>query len=443
MQLQNSFIQGQYMKLSLTPQQMYSMNILQMSMADLAQYIQEHSMENPFLDVVADHGASYDWRKKSNLKAASSKPTQYDLAELVGSEAETLETVLLSQLRINRVEGKTLKIAKFLVGNLNDDGFLVVKLEDASEILSESIEEITRALVVLQSLEPAGVGARTLQECLCIQILKDPYSDQWAHRIITEFFSELASCKLLRIANGLNIAIEQVNESLEYIRTLKPRPGLIYSKQRPNYIIPDAVIQKEDDRYIAVMNETWMPKVSVNRYYRQLISGSELKEAKPYMHQNLRTAQWLINSLEQRKATLAKVVEAIVQEQFLFLENGISCLKPMNLKTIAKKLHIVESTVSRAIRNKFIQTPRGMLELKFFFSIGLMTYNGEAASAKSVKAKIVRLIENEKKAKPLSDQQITDILAQDGLQISRRTVMKYRDEMHILSSRMRVMRTGN
>jgi RNA polymerase sigma-54 factor len=437
MQLQNSLIQVQYMKLSLTPQQMYSMNILQMSMADLAHYIQEHSMENPFLDVVADHGALYDWSKKRNLNAASLKPAQVDLAELVGSEAETLETVLLSQLRINKVEGKTLKIAKFLVGNLNDDGFLLVTLEEASEILSESIVEITGALVVLQSLEPAGVAARTLQECLCIQILRDPYSDKWAHRIITDYFSELASGKLQRIASRLSIAIEQVNKSLEYIRTLKPRPGLLYCKQRPNYIIPDAVIHKEDDRYVTVMNETCMPKASVNRYYRQLIRGNEFKEAKSYLHQNLRTAQWLIDSLEQRKATLAKVVEAILQEQILFLENGISFLKPMNLKTIATKLHINESTVSRAIRNKFIQTPRGMLELKFFFTKGLMTDNGEAASAKSVKAKMVRLIENESKAKPLSDQQITNILAQDGLQISRRTVMKYREELHILCSRLR------
>jgi RNA polymerase sigma-54 factor len=410
-----------------------------MSMADLIQHIQEHSVENPFLDVVADEGTMYDRRKKRNLKAASSKPTQVDMAELVGSEAETLETMLLSQLRINKVEGKNLKIAKFLVGNLNDDGLLLVTLEETSEILSESIADVTRALVVLQSLEPAGVGARTLQECLCIQISRDPYPDKWAHRIITDYFSELASSKLQRIANGLNITIEQVKKSLEYIRTLQPRPGLTYSKQHPSYIIPDAVIQKEHDRYAVIVNEMCIPKVSVSHYYRQLINGSEFKEAKPYMRENLRTAQWLIGSLEQRKATLARVVEAIIQEQILFLENGISCLKPMNLKTIAMKLHINESTVSRSIRNKFIQTPRGMLELKFFFSNGLVTDNGEAASAKSVKATILRLIENEKKEKPLSDQQITDILVQDGLQISRRTVMKYREEMQILSSRLRVL----
>jgi RNA polymerase sigma-54 factor len=439
MQLQNTLVQGQCMKLNITPQLIQSINILEMSMSDLAQYMQEHAIENPFLDVIVDHDSFYDWRRRRNLKSNSLKPTPNDLAELAGSDAETLETALLSQLRINKVEGKTLKIAKFLVGNLNEDGFLLVTLEELSENFRESIEEITKALAVLQSLEPVGVGARTLQECLSIQILRDPYSDKWAHRIIIDYFSELASGKLQRIANGLNITIEQVIQSLEYIRTLTPRPGLIFSNQRPNFIVPDAIIQKEQDQYVVHMNDTCLPKVSVNSYYRQLIGGSEFKEAKSYLHQNLRSAQWLIDSLEHRKATLTRVVEAISQEQILFLENGIRFLKPMNLKTIAMKLHIDESTVSRAIRDKFILTPRGIFELKFFFTNGLLTYQGDSASAKSIKAKIRWLIECEKKDKPLSDQQITDILAKDGLQISRRTVMKYREEMRILSSRLRVL----
>ncbi|MCZ8515231.1 RNA polymerase factor sigma-54 [Paenibacillus filicis] len=440
MQLQNTLAQGQYMKLNITPQLIQSMNILQMSMADLAHYIQEHALENPFLDVVVNHETFYTRRKKCGLKANSAKSLPYDMVELAGGEAETLEAALLSQLRTSKLNEKTYKIAKYLVGNLNDDGFLLVPLEEVSEYFREPMAEIMNALTSLQSLDPAGVGARSLQECLCIQILRDPNSDPWAYRIITDYFNELACGKLQHIANGLNIAKEQVVQSLEYIRTLKPRPGLMYNNHRPNYIVPDAVIQKEHDRYVVLVNEMCMPKVSVNRYYyRHLVKGSENKEAKSYIHHNLREAHWLIDSLEQRKATLLRVIEAILQEQLLFLEKGISYLKPMILKTIAMKLNVDESTVSRAIRNKFILTPRGMFELKFFFTNGLLTYNGEAASAKSIKAQIRSLIDSEKKAKPLSDQQITDMLAQKGLQISRRTVMKYREEMHILSSRLRVL----
>ncbi|MGG1599737.1 RNA polymerase factor sigma-54 [Paenibacillus naphthalenovorans] len=435
MQLQPALTQQQQIQLHMTPQMLQSMNVLQMSSADLLNYLEEQAAENPFLEVAYGFD-SYKQRKAGSK--GQDQQREKTLLELVDPRQETLEAVLLSQLRVNGIPPEDYPLAAFLVGNLNEDGWLSITLEEAGRQLREPMEKMQRALVWVQSLEPAGVGARTLQECLAIQIGRDPNADPWAAVIVGDYLQELAEGKLRRIAENLGISVEQVEASLAYIRSLQPRPGSAYHHESQSYIEPDATVLKRNGIYVTIMNEANFPQVSLHPLYGQphFDSGYN-QEAKAFLKQYIQPAQWLIRSLEQRRLTLQRVIEAIVEEQVDFLEEGIDALKPMVLRTVAQKVELHESTVSRAVAHKYIHTPRGTFALKYFFTNGLMNSDGTLTSAAAIKVKIARLIEQESKDSPLSDQNIADKLAEQGVQVSRRTVMKYREEMNIVSSRYR------
>ncbi|TXK84001.1 RNA polymerase factor sigma-54 [Paenibacillus sp. N3.4] len=425
----------QSQSLAISPKILQSIHVLQLSSVDLVSYLQEQSSENPLLDVIWTDNIS-SRRTKNKLNRVSSN-TVVSLLELTANLEDTLEMMLVSQLRLANHSDRQYKIAKFLAGNLSENGYLTITPKEAAQCLHVSEEEVTEALAKVQALEPAGIAARTLQECLEIQIRRDENADPYAEKLVSCYLYELGAGKWKYLDRELNIPLDRIKQSLAYIRTLNPKPGLAYKHQQNSDIKPDAVIQKFLNRYIVSLNQAGIPKVSLNKQVQQLILESGSKEAEEYMKKHVQTAMGLIQSLEDRQHTLFRVLEAITEEQMMFMDKGSFFLKPLNLKTIAERLQLHESTVSRAIQNKVVQTPQGIYELKFFFAKGPSTTGGEAASAERIKCRIQELIDGENKSKPLSDQQLTEIMNKENLPISRRTVMKYREEMNILSSRLR------
>ncbi|WP_158301926.1 RNA polymerase factor sigma-54 [Paenibacillus mesophilus] len=422
----------------LSPQLQQSIHILQISAAELADYLQEQSMGNPLLSVT--------WQSPGERKRKSAAGMRPDIGDdvlsRVRSTADTLESELLGQLRISGIDGRHLRIARYLAGNVDESGYVAVGLEETAAILGEPLEEIEEALRQLQSLEPAGIGARDLRECLLLQIAADSDANVWASAVVSECLADVAGGRLKKIAGKLGITGEQVNQAIDYIRGLDPRPGRRFGISTGTYIQPDAYIRKINGDYTIVLNESLLPKMSINPYYENLLHDNDCKEAKPFLSGSMQSAKWLIRSVEQRNATLYRVLETIVEKQVDFLEQGVQHLKPMNLKAIADRLDVHESTVSRAVRDKYVQTPQGLFELKYFFTTGLPTAGGDSTSAETIKAKIRLYIDGEDKRSPLSDQQMADMLAAEGIRISRRTVMKYREEMQLLSSRLRMAGTA-
>jgi RNA polymerase sigma-54 factor len=419
-------------QLNLTPELRQSLFILQFSSEELADFLQIKAVENPLLDI--------DWPSTrfggTIPKSAWEDPKDRFLNNIRKPE-DTIETMLISQLRLRNLAKSTFEIAKYLAGNLNEAGYLDVPLEVVSQACGANEDEVLDALSQLQNLEPTGIGARDLKECLLLQICRDSNPDPWAEVIIENYLQELGCGKLKRLATLLHISEDRLRVTLDYIRTLNPRPGLAFDHQPQNYRQPDAIIRKVQGDYELVLTDAYLPKVAVNEEYVSYLSRNMSGDGSLYLRNHTKDAQQLLRSLEQRRTTLRRVIEIIMMEQRAFLEYGVSLLKPLNLKSIAVQLDLHESTISRAVQSKFIQTPQGVCELKYFFPSGVMTVEGENASAESIKSIIKRLVDLEDKRHPLSDQQITDLLVKEGIQISRRTVMKYREEVNILSSRLR------
>jgi RNA polymerase sigma-54 factor len=423
--------------LHLTPQLIQAMNILQMSAYDLYDYVLEQAEVNPCIEVEGEWASATARSKHGGLPA--------DDMERAGREHSTDETVtleqaLLAQLRFVQMTEPLGRIVRYLAGNVDEHGYLRMTLEDICAERRIAFALAEKALALLQSLEPAGVGARNLQECLLIQIQRDERADPWAAAIVSGHLPDLAAGKLELIGAALGQSASVIGATLAYIRGLNPRPGSGFGPRQAVGFVADAVVRLADGRYIVMLNESQSPRIAINGAYARLADTVSDERAKLYIRGQLHEARSLMRSLEQRKATFAKVVEAVMEEQIGFLQDGPDALKPLKLKAIADKLQLHESTVSRAIQHKRVQTPFGSFELKAWFTNGFRTEAGDMESAPSVKAKIRRLIEQERAGSPLSDQQLADALARDGLHIARRTVMKYREELGFLSSRRRCRR---
>jgi RNA polymerase sigma-54 factor len=444
-----SQVQGLYTKLNMTPQLIQAMNVLQMAAADLERYVQDQLQENPCIESMETvesagysrgSGSGSQGRSRSDSGARARNPGRDEELGHVCAPEETLELSLLGQLRMSGMAADLYRIARYLAGNLDENGYLRIGAEEAAACLREPVRRVEEAIAALQSLEPAGVAAATLQQCLRFQIERDSNANEHAIPIVNGYLQEVASGSYRRISGGLGIGIAEVEAAVAYIRTLNPRPGAGFSRDSGTAIVPDAEVRKVGEDYVLFLNDRSTPSLRFSPYYRQLAYHSGDMRTKAYLRDHLQAARLLIRSLEQRKVTLSRVIGAIVEEQRAFLERGVDGLKPMSLRTIAERLQLHESTVSRAVQHKFVQLPGGVYALKFFFTNGLPTSGGIPASAEAVKAKIRRLIDGENKASPLSDQQIADLLAADGLHISRRTVMKYREEQRLGSSRQRARR---
>jgi RNA polymerase sigma-54 factor len=328
------------------------------------------------------------------------------------------------------------KIGNEIIGNIDEDGYLRADLNEIATRCSVTVEEAQRALTLVQSFDPPGVAARNIQECLLIQLKVDPNPDPVSVEIVEEHFEDLSRRRYPDIARALKLPLDRVMESVEEIMGLEPKPGRRFGGADSRYIVPDVVVHKMGNEYVVVLNEDGIPRLRVNSLYRSLLRSSG-DEARQYVEQKLRSAVWLIKSVDQRQRTLRRVTQSIVKFQKEFLDKGLPYLRPLSLRDVGEDIGMHESTISRVTTNKYVETPQGLFELKYFFHSGIASGDGEMVSSVSVKKMIQDLLANEDPSKPLSDQEVALILKGRALTIARRTVAKYREELGILPSHQR------
>ncbi|WP_237086858.1 RNA polymerase factor sigma-54 [Paenibacillus ihbetae] len=430
-------VQDQSTKLAITPELKQSIHILTMSAEELIRYLQEQEAENPVLEL--DFRRGYDMYG-GRSRGAIDNGREPDPLRNARQAQDTLESNLKSQLRLLSLPKEVYRIAVFMAGNLSDDGYLDLPVIEIRRKLGVSEELLRTALEALQSLEPAGVGCRDLRECLLLQIVRDPAAPPFAYEITDRFLPELAYGKLEKAAAALNIPVEKARLAADYIRGLNPRPGLAFAALETQYIVPDVIVESHEDGFTVSMHPVNLPRLSINSSAREWVMLRGSAEASSYLNSCVRSARWLVRSVEKRNRTLMRVVIAIMEEQRRFLAEGIRGIAPMKMNTISAKLNVHESTISRAVQGKFVLTPHGVLPLKYFFSAGLSTMGGNGISSRSVKARIKELIDEEDKHRPYSDQHIADVLGAEGIRLSRRTVAKYREQMQIMPSALRKRR---
>lgn len=454
----------------MTPSLLQKIELLTLNQLELSELMTQELIKNPFLDEVPEAGdqegsrdgqaeaESAEKKEKDDsfddfdyeyffgeYLAPSYQPREYEAPEdrptfeIFLSSTSSLIDHLNWQLNLLEIPEKTLRIADYIVGNINEDGYLQVSVEEIGESLGVEEEEVEKALESVQALDPLGVGARDLQECLLLQIRGVGLEDTLAERLVEDYLPLLEKKKYKDIARLAGCELTDIGEALKELRRLSPKPGQQYNSKEPVYIRPDVYIYKVDDEYQIMMNDEGLPQLRLNRTYRRLLlEGNNVsKDTKSYIKERFRSALELIRSIDQRQQTIYRVCRAIVERQGEFLEKGRLHLKPMLIKDIATELEVHPSTISRVVANKYSHTPQGVIELRKFFTVGVESSDGENVSTVHVKEKIRKIIEFEDTEKPLSDQRISKVLSSEGIHITRRTVAKYRDQMRIPGSRER------
>ena len=341
------------------------------------------------------------------------------------------------QLSMSDASPLVKEIGVFIIGNIDEDGYLRASNEEIAASGNFEMPEVEKAVTAIQSLDPIGVGARDLRECLLLQLQFLEIDVPYVEEIVRDHWDEFMQRKFVQISKSLGIDMKTLEGIVEVIKHLDPKPGRKYSNERAIYVEPDVYVQKVGDEYVIVLNEDGMPKLRINGSYRAMLHSMDSKqdgETVNYIKDKIRSAVWLIKSLDQRQRTIYKVAESIVKHQREFLERGIDFLRPLVLRDVADDIQMHESTVSRVVSNKYMHTPRGLFLMKYFFHSGIDSDTGEDISSLTVKKKIQSYIEAEDPRKPLSDSKIMKILNDEGINIARRTVAKYRDELNIPSS---------
>lgn len=459
----------QTQKLIMTPELRQAIKILQLSTIELNEYLEQEVLENPLLELgsegeLAGNGVEaenpagpaeeppeepptpeldVDWRdyfQDEGDFGYISSPRQDDKDysfEYFASEEPTLHDHLRYQLQMAFPPGRERDIGLFLIGNIDDHGYLQQDLSDAAQYLGLETWEVQQVLEVIQTFDPPGVAARTLEECLILQLRRRNIHDPLALEVIKHGLRDLAAGRLGRIARRLNTTTQRIQQVSDLIRTLNPKPGSSFGgTQGVRYIVPDVTIERVDDDYVVILNDSLTPRLGINPLYRRLLRHDDLcdPETRKFLQNKLNAAARIIRSVEQRRTTLYRVASCLVEFQRDFLDRGVKYLKPLTLRQVAETLGIHESTVSRATANKYAQTPQGVFELKFFFASGVgggTGADGLMASAESVKKIIAEHINREHPDHPLTDQQLADLISSQGVAISRRTVAKYRNELGI------------
>ncbi len=340
------------------------------------------------------------------------------------------------QLGVSQADEALRRAGEAVIGNLNEDGMLMASDEELQTMGDFNDSLVSQAIDLVQSFDPAGVAARNLQECLLLQLKAVDALGTAVETIVREHLDLLQKRRYKEIASKLDCSLEEVGRYLDIIRHLDPRPGLKYNDVSSQYVVPDIHVVKVDDEYIVVLNEDGLPRLKLSPYYRKMLEkGNENNaDTKNYIRDKFRSALWLIKSLEQRQRTIYKVAESVIKHQRAFLDHGIHHMKPLVLRDVAEDIQMHESTVSRVVSNKYMHTPRGVFEMRYFFHSGISSDGGSDVSSLSVKGKIRDLVNGENAEKPLSDSAIVKLLKKEGLEIARRTVAKYREEMKIPSS---------
>jgi RNA polymerase sigma-54 factor len=373
--------------------------------------------------------------ERSLVQQEEHEETRYE--NFVGTPT-SLADHLYEQLRLTVLDLAVRAAGEEIIGNLDDDGYLRATIEEIAERRALPVDVVETALRAVQAFDPIGVAARDLRECLLIQ-LRDPNrphpADPLTIEVLEHHFEALQRCRYPDIARALKVDPDRVMDAVHEIGSLEPKPGRRFTPVETRYVVPDVVVKKVGDDFAIILNEDGMPRLRINSYYRSVIGQND--EARRYVEDRFRSAMWLIKSIQQRQKTLYKVTNSIVQFQREFLDKGLPFLRPLALRDVAEDIRMHESTVSRVTTSKFVETPQGVFSLKFFFHSGIAKTQGDEVSSVSVKKMIEDLVAAEDNAKPMSDQDITRALRQQGLTIARRTVAKYREELNILPSHQR------
>ena len=468
---------GLYMKQS--PQQVLLSTLLQLPVLSLEQKIKLEMEQNPLLeeDLEMEEEMEQETEEELKLEELEVKPesdddsepedeynedkeeidwdtilndeNNYEIKPPRDDSSETFERpevsqttlpeYLLSQLHMIDLSEKEIVIGEYIIWNINEVGYLTYDLDLIATNLDVAIEQVEKVLKIIQKFDPPGIGARDLQECLLIQLMEVPNANELAVVIIKDHFDDFKNKRFEKIAKKMGISIDEFKQLLNTITKLNPKPGEGYQSLYDNSITPDVIVQKEDDEFKVVLNDWNIPHLRINNSYRKLLLDKKNtpKKTKEFIKNRLESARWLINSIHQRRVTILKVVETIVHRQKEFFDKGSLYLRPMILKDIADEIGMDISTVSRVTNGKYVQTDYGVYELKHFFSEKIRRDDGEDVSNKEIKNRIREIIEKENPKKPYNDQKIVSMLQQDGFNIARRTVAKYREQMMIPVSRLR------
>jgi RNA polymerase sigma-54 factor len=355
------------------------------------------------------------------------------------STGSSLTDHLMWQLSLQTNDDLLREIGSAILGNLDDDGYLVASLDELAGMGSWEPADVQRALALVQSFDPIGVAARDLQECLLLQIRHLGLEGTPTEKIVGDHLRLLQNHQVPEISRKLGIPIEDLKEHIEVIRHLDPKPGSRFNPTQSQYVIPDVYVVKLEDQYVALLNEDGLPQMRISPVYRRLLDKNteNSDETRAYVKDKFRSALWLIKSVEQRQKTIHKVATSIINFQKDFLDHGIEHLRPLVLRDVANDIGMHESTVSRVVTNKYMHTPQGVFEMKYFFHSGISSSYGESVSSVTIKQRIRKIIEAEDPRKPLSDSKIVSILQREGLVLARRTIAKYREELKIPTSNQR------
>ena len=354
------------------------------------------------------------------------------------SQSESLQEHLLRQLSLGELDEEEIKIGELLIGNISDDGYFTSSTEELARAIGCPQKKVDDILAAIQEFNPIGVGARDLRECLLLQLNRLGMSESPAAILIQNHLDQLAAKKLPDIARAMKIPVEDVQTIAHFIATLEPKPGRMFSAETSTYVLPEVIVQKVNDDYIVIVNNDQIPHLHISRHYRKLMEDPETSaETKKYIKEKIQSSRFLISSIHQRQQTIFRIATEIVRVQRAFLDHGISHLAPLTMSEVAQVLGVHETTVSRAIANKYMQTPRGIFEMKYFFTPGFKTAEGAQISNMTIKDTIEQLIAEEDPEHPLSDQDIVGLLKEKGISVARRTIAKYRDQLNIQPSHLR------
>jgi RNA polymerase sigma-54 factor len=451
----------------LSPQLQQSLLILQTPLLELRNLVRQEMETNPVLEELPDQSAvdgpaeaesAADNNFKDEFEKLASLDEEWrDYMSQSGSynrsqEAqdkrqfffdsipvqETLQQNLIGQLNQTALSANDRKTAEMIIGNIDDNGFLQSTPEQMALNSGIPKENFEKLLTLIQSFHPAGVGARDLRECLLLQLQRQSKENTLEYKIISEHMEDLGKRRFHEIARRMDIGVDEVQKAADKIARLNPRPGQIFAAAPQNYVLPDVTVEKVDGDYQIILNDEQIPHLRISSLYKDIIAqGNNGSEVKDYIRDKIRSGKFLIRSIHQRQQTISNIAHQIVSRQHEFFEHGPSHLKPMTMSEIADAIGVHETTVSRAVSGKYMATPQGIFEMKYFFTSGYQTAAGESMSNTSVKEAILDLVKHEDGNTPFSDQQIVEILNGQGIPIARRTVAKYRDELNILPSTMR------
>jgi RNA polymerase sigma-54 factor len=458
-------------KLIMTPSLQQAIKLLQLSKLELQEVLNQELLENPLLEESAEEqkaeeaeAETAEQKPEEEVKVETKEKDSFDEIDYDAyfqdyieygynprmneehdefpientlTRPPNLADHLSWQLAMSDASPQTKEIAGFLIGNIDEDGYLRASIDEVEEALGIEGAKIEEALRLVQSFDPIGVAARDLRECLMLQVKYLEIESEGVERIIRDHWDMFMGRQFTQLAKTLGIDMKGLEALVEIIKRLDPKPGRKYSNERAIYVEPDVYVYKVGEEYVIMLNEDGMPKLRINGSYRQMLNSMDSKsdgETVNYIKEKIRSAVWLIKSLDQRQRTIYKVAESIVKHQKEFLEKGIDFLRPLVLRDVADDIQMHESTVSRVVSNKYMHTPRGLFLMKYFFHSGIDSEYGEDISSLTVKRKIQMFIEAEDPRKPLSDSKIMKILNDEGINIARRTVAKYRDELNIPSS---------